>query len=142
MRVDTLPSSVLSTAVSGAAINNSIINRRVTDLVNQTRLFLADFAPAPADFQWNSSNSVFTFFMGINDLDNSQDFEDQDSLHQELIDSYLISVERIYEAGARNLLFLNVPPTNRSPSGISLGSEQAGKLGKNIGDFNTVLKKR
>lgn len=129
-------------AVSGAAIDNTIIDRRVTDFFNQTRLFLEDFNPAPSDFQWTSTNSLFTVFFGINDMDNSQDVEDQVSLQNGLANSYFQSVDKIYQAGARYFLFLNVPPTNLSPAGIALGSEKADKLGKNIEDFNEVLRDR
>ena len=63
---------------------------------------------------WKSTNTLFTFFIGINDVGNSYASMNS-SLNSIIFSVYSGLLEQVYAAGARNFLFLNVPPVDRSP---------------------------
>lgn len=48
-------------------------------------------------------------------------------------------MDDLYNAGARNFLFLTVPPTNRAPLFLGQGPQVAARLGTNIANYNTQL---
>ncbi|KAI3608958.1 cellulose-binding gdsl lipase [Moniliophthora roreri] len=89
-------------AVSGAVIDNAIVSpvfpgiRSMTDQVN---LFLNNLANKPASAPWTSENALFSVWIGINDIGST----------------YSQGGDRGADVGARNFLFINVPPVNRSP---------------------------
>ncbi|CAE6380245.1 unnamed protein product [Rhizoctonia solani] len=66
---------------------------------------------------WTASDSLFACFVGINDLNTNAPINPSIS---ELFDLH----ETLYHTGARNFLFINVPPINRAPFGTepTLGS--------------------
>ncbi|KAF8601026.1 hypothetical protein BDV93DRAFT_525070 [Ceratobasidium sp. AG-I] len=87
-------------AVSGntvSGVGNQVIND-----------FLPNAGTKPAYAPWDATNSLFATFIGINDLNLGEDIT-PDIAH--LIDLQ----ESPYDVGARNFLFVNVPPTNRAP---------------------------
>ncbi|KAK2466860.1 hypothetical protein APHAL10511_001118 [Amanita phalloides] len=76
----------------------------------QTRSwFLSKAGEKPKWCPWSANTSLFVTWIGINDCayngDHSQSMKDLLVLHGEL-----------YEAGARNFLFVDVPPMDRSPA--------------------------
>ncbi|KAJ3918133.1 hypothetical protein F5877DRAFT_67611 [Lentinula edodes] len=113
-------------AYEGATIDSSLVAPfeptvlSVTDQVNQ---FLDTAASKPAETPWTSENSLFSIWIGINDLGNS----------------YYLSDNRTSDVGARNFLFLNVPPTDRSPLMLSQDAQAQAMLKANILDFNAQL---
>jgi len=111
-------------------------------MVTQAKLFSQDFVPAPANLSWTSENSLHSFFIGINDVANSQAPANQTALHEEILDSYTVALDTLYDAGSRNWLFLNVPPFDKAHFGIDQGVEKQQALGKSIVDYNQVLDKR
>lgn len=111
-------------------------------MVTQASLFKADFSPAPSNFSWTAENSLHTFFIGINDVANSQGAENQTALHEEILNSYENALETIYSTGSRNWLFLNVPPFEKAHFGIDQGVANQTALGKSIVDYNAVLDSR
>lgn len=48
-------------------------------------------------------------------------------------------MDDLYDAGARNFLFLTVPPTNRSPLSLEQGPQVSAQLGTDIDNYNTQL---
>ncbi|KAJ7857140.1 fungal cellulose binding domain-containing protein [Mycena olivaceomarginata] len=73
----------------------------------------ADFHPQP----WESSNALFSIWIGINDIDLSYALDvDHTALTNQLITRYFHYVVYLqYDLGGRNFLFLNVPPLDRTP---------------------------
>lgn len=56
-----------------------------------------------------------------------------------LMDRYESLIERIYNDGGRKFLFINVPPTSRSPKFISQGEDAMTKHTAWIDVFNKEL---
>jgi phospholipase/lecithinase/hemolysin len=66
---------------------------------------------------WTSTNSLFAFWFGINDINLSIHWDgiDQHALHDAIISKYFEEVERLYDIGARKILIMSVPPFERTP---------------------------
>lgn len=61
-------------AYGGATINASLVapyEPTVLSLVDQVNEFLGTVASKPASTPWTSSNALFSFWIGINDIGNS-----------------------------------------------------------------------
>jgi phospholipase/lecithinase/hemolysin len=111
----------------------------VTDQVNQ---FLDTVANKPASTPWNSENSLFSIWIGINDLGNSYfRSQNESAFDTTLLNAEFALVQKLYNVGARNFLFLNVPPTDRSPLLLAQPASSQSLLKANILDFNTQLAK-
>jgi phospholipase/lecithinase/hemolysin len=78
--------------------------------------------------QWTGDDSLFLFFIGINDVLNTYNANNP-SLVAKIFSEYTGLVEQVYSSGARNFLFLDVPPLQKSPMSqkypASLSKEQA-----------------
>ncbi|EUC63968.1 cellulose-binding GDSL lipase/acylhydrolase, putative [Rhizoctonia solani AG-3 Rhs1AP] len=128
-------------AVSGnevAGVNNQ---------VNQDFLSSQGAGNKPSYAPWTATNSLFSTFIGINDLNRGAPIA-------ATINTLFNLQETLYNTGARNFLFINVPPTNRCPFSqccdfpvIRVNSDLSCLLGNNnatlaslISSWNTQLK--
>lgn len=83
------------------------LNRQI-----QVNSFLANKAVAP----WTGTNALFSVFIGINDIGNSwYQSGDRAAFSDTLLTAYFALIQKIYDAGGRNFLFVNVPNVDRSP---------------------------
>jgi hypothetical protein len=82
----------------------------VLSLINQTNEFTALVASNPAFASWTAENSLFPIWMGVNDVGNSfYNTTAWPALGNSILDAYFNCVKQMYDAGARNFAFLNVP---------------------------------
>ncbi|KAJ7744890.1 hypothetical protein B0H16DRAFT_1663994 [Mycena metata] len=110
-------------AYGGATINGTLVapfEPTVLSLIDQVNEFLAGAGKKPATSPWTSANSLFTVWIGINDLGNSfSNSGDRSAFSDLLLTEYFAQVQKLIVAnsavGARNFLFINVPPMERSP---------------------------
>ncbi|KAK7032147.1 hypothetical protein VNI00_013321 [Paramarasmius palmivorus] len=127
-------------AVSGAVIDNNIVSpifpglKSMTDQVNQ---FLSALGNKPASAPWTSDNALFSVWIGINDIGSTySQGGDRGAFSDRLLTAEFAALQKLvgyltilniplltlgvqYDVGARNFLFINVPPVNRSPMMIS-----------------------
>ncbi|KAG9016244.1 hypothetical protein FRB90_003636 [Tulasnella sp. 427] len=102
-------------AVSGATIDNSIVpaySTSIKSVTEQVAQFTSNLGSKPSNAPWTSATAIFSFFIGINDIGNSYTSGDRTDT---LLTAYFNQVQKIYDAGGRNFLFVNVPPVERSP---------------------------
>ncbi|KAG9221383.1 hypothetical protein CCMSSC00406_0009832 [Pleurotus cornucopiae] len=88
-------------AYGGATIDSNLVTpyqSTVISLTEQVDQYLATAGTKPPSTPWTGSNSLFSIWIGINDIGNSFWLEGRDA-----------------DTGARNFLFVNVPPIDRSP---------------------------
>ncbi|KAL0955541.1 hypothetical protein HGRIS_001777 [Hohenbuehelia grisea] len=114
-------------AYGGATIDANLVKPytpTVLSLTDQVKQFLDGAAKKPASTQWTSANSLFSIWIGINDIGNSW-WTDNGTT-----------------AGARNFLFLNVPPVDRSPMMIAQGADTQAAEKIVIDRFNSKLATR
>ncbi|KIO31667.1 carbohydrate esterase family 16 protein, partial [Tulasnella calospora MUT 4182] len=111
-------------AYGGATIDANIVapyTSTVLSMTDQMNQFLINVAPHPSYAPWTSANSIFSFFIGINDIGGTW-WKDWGNWTAYVMDAYFALVQKAYDAGARNFLFVNVPCVERSPYALSLGT--------------------
>lgn len=100
---------------------------------------------APGAPLWRGHDSVFTFWLGINDIGGTYmhgpDGPDgTDAVNRAIVlGEYAALAADLRTAGARNFVFVNVPPIDRSPLTRGAG-EAAQRLEKaDVEDFNSLV---
>ncbi|KAI0336551.1 hypothetical protein GY45DRAFT_1315944 [Cubamyces sp. BRFM 1775] len=87
----------------------------VQDVRKQVQVnFLPRVGEKPHWASWSAEDSLFVTWIGINDCARLE-LEDIPSTLDELFEEQ----ELLYQAGARNFLFIDVPPIHRSPVGVA-----------------------
>ncbi|KPM43215.1 hypothetical protein AK830_g3312 [Neonectria ditissima] len=89
-------------------------------LVNQTQQFITWAEPVLRK-QVDKSKALVAIWIGINDIADTGLYDvDLPELYDSMIGfMFENSVKPLYEAGYHNFLFINLPPTNRSPSNLN-----------------------
>jgi len=109
------PLHTLNFARGGSVVDSKLVKNTIgTSLYHQIR---NDFIPLYTNTinssrlaaPWDPSTTLFTVWFGINDVVLSSDAAIHAPLDS-IMTSYRVSLETLYNAGARNFLFLNVPP--------------------------------
>ncbi|KAJ7167229.1 hypothetical protein C8R43DRAFT_877408 [Mycena crocata] len=134
-------------AYGGATIDANLVIPylpTVLSLTDQVNQFLAGAGKKPAP--WTSSNALFTVWIGINDIGNSY-FQsgDRAAFSDVLLNAYFALVQKLVRflaAGARNLLFINVPPIDRSPLMLAQSADARALEKTVLAGFNTKLAAR
>ncbi|GKZ17579.1 hypothetical protein AbraIFM66951_004325 [Aspergillus brasiliensis] len=127
-------------AAGGATIDNALVPAYPGDLASQFRLFEDVYSDKPADVApWTAENAVFGVWIGINDIGNAYYSTDATTYTPKLISRLESLVEEVYKNGGRKFLFLNVPPTSRSPFFLDQGEEVVKQHAAYLSVFNTNL---
>ncbi|KAH9900944.1 hypothetical protein C8Q73DRAFT_832477 [Cubamyces lactineus] len=136
---------VFNLASGGATIDAALVapfEPTVLSIVDQVGQFHDILAPKPAGARWKSSNSLFAFWIGINDVGNSfawTNVTSQSDFHRVLMKRLFSQVEILYADGARSFLFLTVPPTNRAPLIFQQGRRAVSAITPALADYNAQL---
>jgi phospholipase/lecithinase/hemolysin len=131
-------------AYGGATVDSALVTPyapTVISMKDQVRTqFLPTYGSHPATAPWTSSSSLFAFFIGINDVGNSW-WLNNATLYDTIFSVYASLLDDVYATGARNFLFLSVPPVNLAP--LTLNQDDGGYAveyeGKVILDWNKRL---
>ena len=102
-------------------------------------LFLTSLPPG---LPWKGQNSLFLIWIGINDVLNSWSLGNWDEFHKTLLDAYFALVDKLLAAGARNFLFVDVPPLERSPQIVAEGADSVEKVRLALASYNSKLFQR
>ncbi|KAI0693339.1 GDSL lipase/esterase [Cytidiella melzeri] len=145
---NTTNTKVFNLASGGATIDSNLVQPylpTVLSIVDQVSQFEQFLSSKPVGAQWNSSNSLFAFWIGINDVGNSYAWSNisssvqQHQFHTTLMNTLFNQVEKLYTSGARSFMFLTVPPTNRAPLIIEQGNNAVSKISAALDDYNAQL---
>lgn len=143
--------SVLQTynlAYGGATVDSDLVTPYLSTVLSLKQQVISEFIPgyvkpaiAPASPKWSSGNTLFAIWIGINDVGNTygKGAEESTELNRKIFDVYTDLVVQLYEAGARNLVFLNVPPVDRSPLTTVIGSTAREIEKADISAFNGII---
>ncbi|KAF4581471.1 hypothetical protein EYR40_009757 [Pleurotus pulmonarius] len=146
-------------AYGGATIDSALVapyDPSVISLKGQVDQYLAGAATKPPSTPWTSANSLFSIWIGINDLGNSYyQGGDRAAFSDTLLDAEFALVQKltgskvregrllmeisVSDTGARNFLFASVPPTDRSPLILGQSTDAQALLKTVIEGFNTKL---
>lgn len=113
-------------AYGGATIDTNLAPAYLPTVISMTNQTLQEFLPLyapptegpPPQATWDPSTTLFTIFEGINDVGVTYNITANDNytLPDTLMTKYISLVDTMYtQGGARNFLFLNTPPVDRSP---------------------------
>ncbi|KAJ7574652.1 SGNH hydrolase-type esterase domain-containing protein [Mycena floridula] len=135
---------VFNLASGGATIDSALVPPflpTVLSVVQQVSQFTEFLAPRPPAAQWNSSNSLFAIWIGINDVGNSAGWTNisQPEFYLTLMNRLETQLEQLHSEGARSFLFLTVPPTNRAPLVLQQGPAAVSAFTQFVNDYNTDL---
>ncbi|KAF3196353.1 hypothetical protein TWF106_004986 [Orbilia oligospora] len=117
-------------AYGGATIDANLVQpyaSNVLSLTDQTNQFLTYYANKPASAPWSSSNTLFSVFIGINDIANSWWKPDWLTFIDTLLTAEFALVEKMYNSGGRQFLISNIPAIERTP--MMLADTQAARDG-------------
>lgn len=131
-------------AYSGATVDAAIVSYGIPEirsLKQQTDDFLAFDASGKQYYPgWKSSNSLFSFWIGINDINISYtrngSYTEFDKV---LLNRYFELVQSIYNVGARDFLFLTIPPVERTPFMLTTPVANRTLEHEVIADYNQQL---
>ncbi|GAT20173.1 carboxymethylcellulase B [Aspergillus luchuensis] len=126
-------------AAGGATIDNALVPAYPGDLASQFRLFEDVYAQKPETAPWDAKDAVFGVWIGINDIGNAYYSTDAATYTPKLISRLESLVEEVYKNGGRKFLFLNVPPTSRSPLFLDQGEEVVKQHAEYLAVFNENL---
>ncbi|KAJ7595235.1 hypothetical protein C8J56DRAFT_774920 [Mycena floridula] len=130
-------------AYGGATIDATLVTPfepTVLSLTDQVNQFLTSLASKPASTPWTSANALFSVWIGVNDIGNSYYMSgDRAAFSDTLLNAYFALMQKLYNVGARNFLFLNVPPIDRSPLMLAQGTAATSLEASVIAGFNTKL---
>jgi len=136
---------VFDLASGGATIDAALVppfEPTVLSIVDQVTQFKNILASKPAGAKWQSNNSLFAFWIGINDVGNSfgwTNITQPDKFYTILLNRLTTQLEELYDSGARSFLFLTVPPTDRAPLFLQQGPAVVKKLHPLIANYNSQL---
>ncbi|KDQ12170.1 carbohydrate esterase family 16 protein [Botryobasidium botryosum FD-172 SS1] len=130
-------------ARGGATIDANLVKPdwpQIESLTDQVNIFLSNVGPKPAYAPWTAADSMFSFFIGINDIGNSYYLPgDRGAFADVLLNAYFALVQKIYDVGGRNFLFFTVPPVDRSPLVLSRNATTRALEKSVIDTFNKKL---
>ncbi|RMZ67627.1 fungal cellulose binding domain-containing [Pyrenophora seminiperda CCB06] len=133
-------------ASGGATVDAALVTPyapTVLSLKDQVQSqFLPTYGSHPAGIApWTSSSALFSFWIGINDVGNSWRGGNTTALYDAIFAVYAKQLDALYATGARNFLFLAVPPVNLAPLTLQAGdaATAVAKEGEAIADWNKRL---
>ncbi|KAJ7264866.1 GDSL lipase/esterase [Mycena haematopus] len=137
---------VFNLAYGGATIDSALVTPylpTVLSVVDQVAQFKTFLASKPAGARWNSSNTLFAIWIGINDCGNSYGWTNttQPAFNTVLMNRLTTQLDELYSFGARSFLFLTVPPINRAPLFLEQGHAVTTLLATDIANYNAQLSK-
>nr|POE46994.1 acetylesterase [Quercus suber] len=77
------------------------------------RWYTPKYSSQPDFFKWQADDTLFTIWVGINDIGNAA--RGTDSVFELVFQEYAALMDELYRSGARNFLFITVPPFYRAP---------------------------
>jgi phospholipase/lecithinase/hemolysin len=132
-------------AYGGATIDSALVapfQPTVSSVAEQIENeWFPSYASKPAAAPWSSDDTLFAIFDGINDVQNSWniDLPATTTLNNNVFAVYRGLVDELYYAGARNFLFVNVPPVDRAPLNTVNSAEDQAAVKADILAWNTLL---
>jgi phospholipase/lecithinase/hemolysin len=116
----------------------------VRTLVDQVGQFKDITSGAMQYGNWTSTNSLFAFWFGINDVNLPMNWDgiDHHALHDAVISRYFEEVESLYGFGARKILIMNLPSLERTPRLLEQPDTQQVLEKELCHDFNVQLHDR
>lgn len=132
----------LNFAEGGATVDGDLIRQFVPAIHSfKTQVekdYLPNYCPPPSSFDWKADDTLFASFFGINDVNNAWQHSNTEVLDQDICE-YADLIDKVYQSGARNFLFMKVPAFERSPLVVGHGDKAVNEEGQLINEFNANI---
>lgn len=130
-------------AVAGATVDSTLVapyQSAVKSLVQQVVYFKGHYSANPAI--WNGTNSLFPIWFGINDIMNGYFAAPANwtTLAPLIAKQYFTQAQALYDLGARRILFLTVPPIQKTPKILAWNATAQAQLVYAVESFDCLLK--
>ncbi|KAH8666516.1 hypothetical protein BX600DRAFT_539643 [Xylariales sp. PMI_506] len=136
-------------AYGGATVDSNLVAPYLPTVLSLVDQVYDEFIPAytgrhpaaPSAPAWHGDDTLFTFWIGINDVGNSyfNGTAATTALNARIFAEYAGLVDAVYRLGARNFVFLNVPPVDRSPLTAAEGAAAAALERADLAAFNGLI---
>lgn len=116
-------------AYGGATVDSALIAPYTPTVLSLKDQINTEFVPgytgsnptAPSAPKWTAKDSLFTIWIGINDV-GTLFWQSDTTLFDKVFVQYASLVDTLYAKGARNIAFIDVPPMDRSPGYMEAGT--------------------
>lgn len=126
-------------AYGGATVDTNLVAPYLPTVLSLQQQIEDEYVPnytkSNASLRWKPHDTLFGIFIGINDVGNSYETKNS-SLNGIIFSVYSTLVDELYQTGARNFLFLNVPPVNRAPLTVAAGTSAQSLEAADIANWN------
>ncbi|KAF4780634.1 fungal cellulose binding domain-containing protein [Colletotrichum scovillei] len=128
-------------AYGGATVDADLVKPyadTVLTLKDQVQTLFSNAYAAKTAPAWTGSDSVFAFWIGVNDIGNSywNGADATSALNTKIVDVYQGLAKELYEAGARNFVWLTTPPVDRTPMLLAENADAQKLCKDDVADFN------
>jgi phospholipase/lecithinase/hemolysin len=128
-------------AYGGATVDSAIVQPFTSTVKSMKEQVEQEYIPIygshPASAPWTASNSLFSFWIGINDVDSTFSSGQFDTIRPKIIAAYQALLLEVYNSGARNFLIINVPAVDRSQFTAAMGASAPATEKAAIAAFNS-----
>jgi len=110
----------------GATVDDELIVPFIDVIEGLNRQVANNFLPSYSQkvfFPWDSHNTLFVFWFGINDVNGAWLWENRTEVWKRDLETYAKNIDIVYQSTAKNFLFVNVPPIHRAPNSLILKEE-------------------
>jgi len=129
-------------ASGGATTDASLVApfaNTVFSLVDQVSQFSSSLGKKPSYAPWTSENALFGIWIGVNDVGNAWGQSDWTTLAPEIVTRYFQEVQSLYDDGARNFVFLTVPPIQKTPLVLAESTAVQTQEGAAVVTYNNLI---
>ncbi|KAK5560762.1 hypothetical protein LTR46_001070 [Exophiala xenobiotica] len=131
-------------AYGGATVDAALVAQYLPTVLSLKEQVQTEFLPLYGTQQlasWKPDATLFAIFVGINDVGNSYagTASGNTTIYDAVLSEYTSLVNQLYDSGARNFVFLNVPPVDRSPLTASSGPAAQALEASRIALFNSRI---
>ncbi|KAK1621481.1 hypothetical protein BDP81DRAFT_456175 [Colletotrichum phormii] len=128
-------------AYGGATVDADLVKPyadTVLTLKDQVQTLFSNAYAAKTASAWTGADSVFAFWIGVNDIGNSywNGADATSALNTKIVYVYQGLAKELYEAGARNFVWLTTPPVDRTPMLLAENADAQKLCKDDVADFN------
>ncbi|KAK7456598.1 fungal cellulose binding domain-containing protein [Colletotrichum acutatum] len=128
-------------AYGGATVDADLVKPyadTVLTLKDQVQTLFNNAYAAKTAPAWTGADSVFAFWIGVNDIGNSywNGADATSALNTKIVDVYQSLAKELYGSGARNFVWLTTPPVDRTPMLLAENADAQKLCKDDVADFN------
>nr|POE87834.1 acetylesterase [Quercus suber] len=128
-------------ARGGATVDHELVRvgSTVKTFRNQVQDLYPEYSRHLTSFEWKPQNTLHCIWIGFNDIVNARRKSKDDLIFEKIFVSYPKLVEELYQSGARNFLFLNLPAIEETPMIQSWGGAKRRTVRTDVAGWNANL---